>query len=210
MRASARVLGIALLFGLLSGCTNQTDGNPSASGGESESAPPGASDNVPSVAEPLNVAPYEKRPCALVEKDVIASLGNLGPGKADISSEDAKRLIGPNCDWSSRESVLSIGVVIDTIHRDHGSGGIKSVYAGKEQGLIEYVEEVTVPGHPGYPAAFSAAKDERDDGEYSLKVGVTDNLLIIVSSTNRDNPKKARPAALKVAASVLDTLKKGS
>lgn len=210
MRAGrAAALLLTLSLGLITGCSGQTERRPSSSG-DSHSSSSGLPEGVPHVTEPLDVAPFEKRPCVLVEKDAIASIGDLGNGTPDVNSPDAKRLVGPSCNWSSDKSVLSISVVIGTVHRDYGSGGIKGVYAGKEQGLIEYIDEVTVPGHPGYPAAFSGVTDERAEGEYSLKVGVTDNLLITVSATNWDSPKKARPSALKVAASVLDTLKEGS
>lgn len=210
MRAGRAVaLLLTLSLGLLAGCSGQTEGAPSSSG-DSQSSSSGLPEGVPHVAKPLDVAPFEKRPCALVEKEVIASIGDLGPGKPDVNSQAAKRLIGPSCDWNSDESVESVSVVIDTVHRDYGSGGIKGVYAGKESGLIKYVDEVTIPGYSGYPAAFSDAKDERDEGEYSLSVGVTDNLLIIVSSADWKHPTDARSSALKVAASVLDTLKTGS
>nr|WP_231104982.1 DUF3558 domain-containing protein [Haloechinothrix halophila] len=199
---------------MVASCSDRTAGDPSVSGqeGGSTSGDSGAgSPDVPQVKEPLDAGPYLKRPCDVIANSVINSVGNMRPGEPDVNSDTAKKLTGPSCGWFPKGNErVQFSLLFETVHRDNGTGGIKGVYKGKEVGLTDYVEPVDIPGHAGYPAAFSGSKDDQDKGECSLAVGITNNFLFSVHFTNWENPNQACPSALKVAASALDTLKEGN
>lgn len=212
VKTPAARLGLAAMFlGLVASCSAETGGSPTSTATGSGAADQGASGNtVPKVENPLDVAPYVDRPCNLVDKKVISSIGSFEPPEPDTDSKAAKKLTGPSCGWFPTDSGPTISTVIDTVHRDTGTGGMRGVYDGKEVGLIEYIQRKQIPGHPGYPAVVADTSNEVTSGQCPLHVGVSDDLLVIVTVTNDDKPDQACPAALKVAASVLDTLKKGS
>lgn len=188
------------------GCAAETEGAPSAN----QSSPGASASNVPQVENPLNAEPFLDRPCDLVDRAVLSGIGDFKAGKPDVNSEAAKKLIGPSCNWHSRGSGLDVGLAISTVHRDTGTGGIEGVYAGKEAGLIDRLKPVEIPGNSGYPAAFAGDNYDFERGRCPLTVGITNELAFTASVTSEGNPKEACSAALKVAASVLDTLKEGS
>ncbi|MFC6871039.1 DUF3558 domain-containing protein [Haloechinothrix salitolerans] len=200
------MLVVALVAG---SCSEATEGAPSGAGAipspSSES-----SESVPKVDDPLDVEPFLDRPCELVDPAALSKVGNFKPGSADVDSKAAKKLTGPSCSWHAKGSGPDAGLAIGTVHRDNGTGGIKGVYAGKEQGFIERLEPVEIPGHPGYPAAYAGGEDEFSRGRCPLAVGITNDLSIMVSITDRAHPERACSAVLKVAASALEALKKGS
>ncbi len=214
MRRLVLAFGAAVTITVLASCSDATAGDPSPAGqGDgSTNADPGVSDSeVPQVEKPLNAEPYLKRPCDVVAKSVINSVGNMRSGEPDVNSEAAKKLTGPSCGWFSKgNEQVQFSLVFETVHRDNGTGGIEGVYKGKELGLVDYVKPVEVPGHPGYPAAISGSNGDEQKGECSLAVGITNDLLFSVGFSDWENPQQACPSALKVAASALDTLKKGS
>ncbi len=214
MRKVVLALGAAVAITVLTSCSDETGGDPSPAGQEDGSTNGGSmtrESEVPQVEEPLNAEPYLKRPCDVVAKSVINSVGSMRPGEPDVNSEAAKNLTGPSCGWFSKGNErVQFSLVFETVHRDNGTGGIKGVYKGKELGLVDYVRPVEVPGHPGYPAAISGSSGDEQKGECSLAVGITNELLFSVGFSNWENPQQACPSALKVAASALDTLKKGS
>lgn len=214
MRKQILAFGAAVAITVLASCSDATAGDPSPAGqeGGSTNADSGGSESeVPQVKEPLNADPYLKRPCDVVAKSVISSVGNIRPGEPDVNSKAAKKLTGPSCGWFSKGNErVQFSLVFETVHRDNGTGGIKGVYKGKELGLVDYVRSVKVPGHSGYPAAISGSNGDEQKGECSLAVGISNDLLFSVGFSDWENPQQACPSALKVAASALDTLKKGS
>ncbi|MPY97802.1 MAG: DUF3558 domain-containing protein [Actinophytocola sp.] len=209
-----RIKRVPVLFAVLAvafsaaACSEQTKGSPT--GGAIVSPSAGDQVDVPQVEVPLNANPFLKRPCDLVEDSVLSELGDFQVPNEDVNSDAAKKLIGPRCNWHAKNHGPDVGLAINTVHRDNGTGGIKGVYDGKEAGLIDRLEPVKIPGNSGYPAAFAGGDDEFSRGRCPLAVGITNELSFTVSVTNRERPKQACSAVLKVAASVLDTLKKGS
>lgn len=203
------IIWLVVAVGLVASCATEVGGSPATTAPDSASQGQ-PSTTVPQVEDPLDVGPYLQRPCELVDRSVVSSVGSFEPPEPDVDSKAAKKLTGPSCGWFPANSGPTVGVVIDTVNRDMGTGGIRSVYDGKKAGLIEYAEPREISGYPGYPAVVAGDTDDVKAGQCPLHVGVANDLLVIVTVTNEDNPNQACPAATKVAASVLDTLKKGS
>lgn len=206
MRAAThRVLAAITLAFLVAGCTEETGGSPQTSG----PSQPGT--DVPKVANPLDAEPFLTNPCDLVAKSVVSEVGGTGAGKPDVNSDMAKQLGGPGCDWETEGGYFTIN--IRTVHRDQAAPhlkGIGSIYAAKnDPDLIEF-RELEIPGHAGYPAVIARNQDDVDDGSCPVRVGIADDLTFIADMINEDNPDAACNEATKVAASVLDTLKKGA
>lgn len=200
------VLSAIIVTVIFGGCSAETEGAPSAN----QPSQGASGSNVPQVEDPLNAEPFLDRPCDLVDRAVLSEIGDLKAGKPDVNSEAAKKLIGPSCNWHSKGSGPDVGLAISTVHRDTGTGGIKGVYDGKEAGLIDRLKPVKIPGNSGYPAAFAGDDYDFESGRCPVTVGITNELAFTASVTSEGNTKEACSAALKVAASVLDTLKKGS
>lgn len=201
----------AIALVLVAACSSETGGSPtSTTTGTGPSDQGAMASGVPTVENPLDVGSYVDRPCELVDKKVVSSIGSFEPPESDTDSKAAKKLTGPSCGWFPMGSGPTMSIVIDTVHRDTGTGGMRGVYDGKEVGLIEYTQRKKIPGYPGYPAVVAGTSNEVSSGQCPLHVGVSDDLLVIITVTNDDKPNQACPAALKVAASVLDTLKKGN
>lgn len=177
-------------------------------------APNAGQPNVPKVANPLNVAPYVDRPCDLVDKATLAEIGEMDPPEPDVDSDMAKRLTGPTCQWDATNGELDVRVSIQTVHSQYAAPnlkGIAGIYGGKESGLVDYLEPVEIPGHPDYPAVFAGQNTDKEFGGCPLYVGVADDMVFVARVSDRsESPKDACPATLKVAASVLQTLKTGS
>lgn len=201
---------------VLAGCSDGDNGGPFNPPGQT-GQPPGSTTastgdpSVPTVANPLNADPFVDRPCDLVDEQTVTEIGEMKPPEEDTTSESAKRLVGPNCTWFPKERGPDIGLQIHTVHREHGKGGIDAVYAGHRGGLTDYLEPVEIPGHPGYPAVFAGQASDKEPGHCPMYLGVANDLVIALSVTDLDGTMQDTcPATLKVAASVLQTLKAGS
>lgn len=208
--------GTILLAVALAGCSDGGDGDVFNPPGQTDQPPGtttsnGGQPNVPKVANPLNIEPFLTRPCDLVDDKTVAEIGEMQSPEQDVDSERAKRLVGPNCTWIAKERGPDIGLEIHTVHREQGGLGIGGVYAGYEGGVLDYLKPVEIPGHPGYPAVFAGQDSDKELGVCPLSVGIADDLVIAMRVTNPDDPSQDTcPATLKVAASVLQTLKAGS
>lgn len=217
MPASARgisaIFGAALLVGVVAGCSDTTDGTaqPPDLAQPSGSSPPPA-DNL-TVQKPLDAESYLNRPCDLVGSQTVAEFGGL-KAMPDVNSDRAKNLTGPLCTWDSDDSdapQFHVAIQVPTNEEaPEESKGIRGFYQGHEDGLTDYLEPVEIPGHPGYPAVFAGSDLDKEVGNCSLFVGITDTLTFVAGVTDRKNPSQACAGSLKVAASVLDTLKKGA
>ncbi|MGH3951477.1 MAG: DUF3558 domain-containing protein [Pseudonocardiaceae bacterium] len=196
--------------GLLAGCSEATPGEPQP-GSVTETRPDGGGNtDVPKVASPLDVEPFLAKPCDLVSESILGEMGFTKPGEADIDSKEAKKLIGPSCSWFAPDGGPNMHVAIHTPKRDNGNGGLASVYENKELGIFEFLTPTEVPGHPDYPAVFAGSKDYRAEGECTMFVGISDDLEFATGVKDRNNPAAACPAAQKVAAAVIETLKEGA
>lgn len=180
-----------------------TPGAPSSSGG--------GQGNVPKVTNPLDPGPFLNDPCKLVDDSIVAEIGDFQPGEADVTSDAAKNLIGPGCDWNNDDYSRLISVIIDTVHQKHAAPGFKGldgVYASHKEG--RYLEPVVIEGYPGNPAAFAGDLAKRDKGDCGLAVGIADDLVFNVTVLDENNPANACAVVPKVAGAVLDSLTKGA
>lgn len=206
------VVGLFLLAAM-AGCDDATEGE-GFPPGQTGSQPTGGPDAALKVQDPLDATPFLADPCKLVDNQIVSQLGPFDPGKTDVNSEMAKKLTGPGCEWSAGSNFgLNIDLRINTVHQEFaaaGSKGIAGIYGGKESGLVDYLEPVVIEGHPGYPAADAGQDGDREKGDCTLYVGISDELTFKSSVLNEDDPSQACPAAHRIAAAVLDSLKKGS
>ncbi len=209
MRRPMMLLSTSLMAaGLVASCSEATPGDPYPSPATETQAGNGGNSDVPKVATPLDAEPFLDRPCDLVPETTLKELGFTEPGKPDIDSQEAKKLIGPRCSWFDKGS-KDLAVAVHTPKRDNGQGGLTGVYENHKLGIFNFLEVTEVPGHPDYPAVFSGT-DRRSEGDCSTFVGISNDLNFVASVNDRDNPTKACPAAQKVAAAVIDKLKKGA
>ncbi|MPY78584.1 MAG: DUF3558 domain-containing protein [Actinophytocola sp.] len=195
----------------LAGCSSETAGEP-AGQVSSNSSPSSGSANggdIPdlTVSNPLNVDPFIDRPCDLVPKRVADSFGG-GTGQ-EAKGELADHL-GPSCNWDLKGNGRAFHVSLGSETRRMGGRGLVEIYENVKAGIGGYVEPTEIPGHPQYPAAFGTLDDDkRSEGYCPVNIGTSNDMVVTVAFENLVKPSQACPAALRVAASVLDTLKKG-
>jgi hypothetical protein len=192
------------------GCTQQADGNPNPTDDPGDTAGAEGHPEVPAVEEPLDVDPFVNRPCDLIVEDVLVKV-DMDPADPDSDPDNS---IGPTCVWLGDRSdakptdQMGLLIGIPLLIREDGDG-LAGTYRAYEAGQLAYLEMVEVPGHPEYQAAFSAGDDRRAQGHYPLEVAVADDLALEIQYTNETDPGNAEENALKVAAAVLDALKRG-
>lgn len=207
------IVGTALIVGTVAGCSDTTDGTPQPPG---QSRLPGESqapqDDL-AVQNQLNVEPFLDRPCDLVAKQIVENFGKM-KAEPDVNSERAKNLTGPACTWQPddiRGPSLSVEIhVPQSEAAEEHLKGIRGIYAAREDATTDYFEPVEIPGHPGYPAVITGGDVDKTTGDCPLFFGVTDTLTVVAAVTVHGNHSEACAGSLKVAASVLDTLKKGA
>lgn len=203
------VAAAAALLATLSGCQEETGGNPQSPG----QTPIGEIPANLKVQHPLNVEPFLSRPCDLIDKKVIAELGEA-QGKPEVDTSRAQTGTGPLCEWDKdllddTDLAVTIQVPINEAAEPHLKG-IRGIYAGHESQSDTYLEPVPVPAHPGYPAVYAGGNFNKTKGTCPLYVGVTDTLTVVVSTAIDDQYNKACEGSLKMAASMIETLKKGA
>ncbi len=209
IRASVFPLACIAAVVFLSACSPETSGKAQSSEQTNTSGAQTGDGNPAdiSVADPLDVEAFIGRPCDLVGKRVVRELGGGVPNEP--KGELAERL-GPTCEWELKSNGQYFYVSIGTVARDMGGRGLAELYENIEAGMNGYVESVKIPGHPDYPAAYGTlGEDERPAGYCPVNVATSNDLAITVSFENVSEPDRACSSALKVAASVIDTLKKG-
>lgn len=205
-RFLAAFLAAPAALALMVGCSSETTGEAHDSDASGQT---GSRDSLNlKVSNPLNVEPFVDRPCELVPQRTVAELGGGTPRepKGAVSNR-----LGPSCTWDLKKKSQLFHVLLGTAARDMGGNGLAELYANVRAGMGGYVEATDIPGHPEYPAAYGTlGKDKRSQGYCPVNVGTSNDMVITVSFQNREQPSQACPAALKMAGSVLDTLKKGS
>lgn len=206
-RRTAVSVTLAITVAVVTGCSSGNGGADSDPTTKPSSASP-----VPKIAKPLDVSAYLKKPCDLVDKSHVTQVGPLGSPKADVNSEEAKKMTGPKCDWiGSGDSGGGLGVAIQTTVTTQAAPGLKGMnglYQGYKSGLTDYYRPVTIPGHPEYPAAFVGHNTDKTTGDCYLYFGVRDDLDISVnagSGAHADYDKSCQ-AAQAAAKSALDKL----
>lgn len=201
VRPATAAAGACLLSILLASCSDEVGGAPESS--------PSKKPPVPTVSEPLNADRYLSRPCDLIGRDSVKELGGQGAGEADVDSELAKNLAGPNCTWDTADGWFD--VTVGMVHRDKAADslkGIAGIYAERDR--IAEFKPIEIPGSAGYPAVIARETVNVEGGSCPIYVGISNDLTFIAGMTNRKNPDAACDESVKVAAAVLDTLKKGA
>lgn len=196
---------------VLVGCSSEPSGEPEGEANPNSSSPSGSANlgEIPDLAisNPLDVDPFIDRPCDLVPKGIVDSFGG---GKAREAEGDLSDHLGPSCAWELNGDGRVFHVSLGTEARRMGGQGLTEIYKNVNAGIGGYVEPTEIPGHPEYPAAFGTLdKDKRSEGYCPVNIGTSDDMVVTVAFENLAKPFQACPAALRVAASVLDTLKKG-
>lgn len=203
-----RILLSVLLAVLLVSCSISTDGFPKP--GLSSTLPneSGSKHSPYSVDNPVDVTPYLERPCSLVSEDLLVSLGfPPSKGRAQVAKDDdVAALSGPYCGWSG-EGEGNLTVSLQSGNRDRGVGGLGGIKNLHDQGRFALWEETTIRG---YPAAYYALRDMRAQGYCSIAIGVADDMSVTVGADFFvEQPSRACVTAERVAAEVIDTLKRG-
>lgn len=209
IRLGQVLVTVAAVLAALSGCRGDTSGSP-------QSPEQTATEEIPAhlkVQDPLNIQPFLRRPCDLIDKKVIAELGEA-EGKPEVDTRRAKTGTGPLCEWDKAvldDTNLSVAIQVPTSEAaEPHLKGIRGIYAGHESQSDTYLEPVPVPAQPGYPAVYAGGNFNKTKGTCPLFVGVTDTLTVVVSTAIDDQYSKACEGSLKMAASMIETLKKGA
>jgi hypothetical protein len=194
---------VASVAFLLAGCTGSVAGNASPSPGVPASpSPTGQGANVPKVSHPLEIARYEREPCAALTSDQLATLGITTQPKPDLQDK-----LGPGCQWNAYDE---IGITVGAALLTAGSSLI-DLYKQHEQGAWPYFEPVSdVAGYPGVlmDGIRAAPKSTCD-----LSVAVRDDLIYSIQL--RIDPQKEEandPCSVvrKIGEMAVSTMKAGA
>jgi hypothetical protein len=200
----ARTLaGFLLLLGM-SGCATTEKGS-ALSVSPSSTVVPVASNlpssavlpahGAPKVASPLDTAVFLAEPCRLLTPAQANRLGVLFPGRSRQGAG------GQDCSWNS-ETGASVGVQFDTMTKL----GLSRTYELRDT----YKYFIEVPSVEGYPAVAAATVDSRDTGSCQLWVGVSDELVLLMTGdVSRAKQGKVEPcqATETAAAMAVRTMK---
>ncbi|MGH3467540.1 MAG: DUF3558 family protein [Thermocrispum sp.] len=209
-RGVATSLASLAMLVAAAGCSDEVHGSPQSPNQASGSGQAPAPADELAVRNPLNVEPFLRRPCDLVDKQTVDQIGDLNP-TPEVDTQRAKKFTGPLCEWLDEYALAQVAVVISVPHSEAAAEqykGIRGVYAGNVDDPAARFEAVEIPGHPGYPAVINQTDRDVSKGYCPIYVGVTDALTIIVSARNEEDPPKACDGTVAVTASVLATLKK--
>lgn len=162
---------------------------------------------MPKVSVPLDASKYVGDACAIVSKDVLASLRYTDPGEFQAQSNDSLfTKSGPSCLWKLRGEGIGLSVGIGTGNRDEGAGGLAGLYSGyRTKTLIRFLERA--PDVEGYPAIYFGAIDERPMGSCGLGVGIADDLAFDVYAQGYQGADDSCGVATQVASDIIKTLK---
>ncbi|MFF1615767.1 DUF3558 domain-containing protein [Amycolatopsis sp. NPDC058278] len=181
---------------LLTACTGKTG----TTDGSASPAPTGeATDNgAPKVPAALNVDGILTDPCSALSAAQQDDIGMVKPGKANQGPT------GPACRWHSASSSLNSVEVSPFTANKNGLSDIYAQKAGKP-----YFEPVTVAG---YPAVSTDVSDLRSSGDCPLWVGVSDQLVVVVTAQLGEGKNRATPCvvAQRVAEAMIQHLKEAA
>lgn len=188
---------VATVSLVLTGCSQQTPGNGSATPSASNS-PTSNGPVVPQVTNPLDTTKFEQNPCGVLSPEQAQQVANLTTSKLDAGAPG-----GPICAWRD-ENHNSIGFSLNR------TGGLTTLYRNHrpDDGYFEPVASVS-----GYPAVFASLVDGRSTGSCVLSVGVSNDVAMVVDAilggTSPDQ-KNPCPLAQKAAEAAIATLKAGA
>jgi hypothetical protein len=191
------------VFVLLAGCSDRVVGSESPSSSVATSTPAGGEDQaVPKVAHPLDVARYEKDPCATLTAEQLSQLGITTQAKPDLGNKQ-----GPACEWNAfDEAGLTIGATLLTV-----GSSLSKVYKQHDQGQWPFFKPVADVS--GYPGVLVDSLDAVPKGKCQLVVAVRDDLIysaqIDFDSDSKDYADPC-PVVQKAAEMAVSTMKAGA
>jgi hypothetical protein len=150
------------------------------------------------VDDPLDASRFLTDPCSVLTPAQLTTFGVSQPGNADTDSEIAKAA-GPICTWHADPEIDStIGVTWQSGNKN----GLADMYRMRDR--WKYFEETTVEG---LPAVFNDSLDNRDGGDCTISVGVSDTLTFRASETGVLDADGACARAKQVAAAAVVTIR---
>lgn len=196
--SSTRSAVVVLAATMLSGCSAETSGVPTATSPPAQpSGSSAGSGAAPDVRTPLHPARYRQQPCGLLTTAQVNELGVADDSRGDGSRSNPA---GAICSWTND------GVGVDIAWEATNKAGLDDLYA--QRSYLEYFEPTRVRG---FPAVFASALDSRQRGDCVLHVGVNGRDMFFVKFKAPDPPLRDRSCqqAQRAAGWVLDTLREG-
>ncbi|MFG1646332.1 DUF3558 domain-containing protein [Amycolatopsis sp. NPDC049252] len=187
--------GAFAALALLTACTGKT-GSGTTSGSASPVPTGEAADNgAPKVPAPLDADGILADPCSALSAAQQDDIGMVKPGSAEQGPT------GPECRWKSTASPLNSAEVSPFTANKNG---LSDIYAQKASSA--YFEPLTIAG---YPAVSTNVSDLRSDGDCPLWVGVSDQLVVVVTAQLGEGKNRATPCvvAQRVAEAMIQHLK---
>lgn len=199
----AHLVGLGVVV-LLAGCSGNDNGSSLGSGlgittstttSHRQASSATEDENAaPKVAKPLDVEGILDDPCDALATNQLSELGLTGRGETNTFGDD------DGCDWTLQGTSLSTVIIRPLVSDKNGLG---DTYDLKEH--KDYFEETRIGG---YPAVFASALDERDSGNCTLVVGLTDELAVSVDASFLDIDPC--PVAERTAEAMIEHLKDGA
>nr|WP_242613357.1 DUF3558 domain-containing protein [Herbihabitans rhizosphaerae] len=176
--------------------------SPQASRPTSSGATTSVRQSAPRVPNPIESASYLADPCRALSVERATALGLPAAGKR----LDAGSM--PGCDWyvpPTSPVGMSVGITFITMNKN----GLEDIYSGGQKGRYRYFEPTVVAGHP---AVFSGIADLRLQGDCSIAVGLTDQLVATakVQISNGSEKGNPCPVAARAAEAMIATMRGGS
>ncbi|OLT45475.1 hypothetical protein BJF85_18480 [Saccharomonospora sp. CUA-673] len=206
---TSAVIAAAAAGLILSACgTDPEQGQASPDNGGAPSAPASApaessaangNGEAPRVPDPIDVAPLDENPCAVLS-DAQVRDRNFEPGEARVQQGT------PECLY---EYTDGSGSRVAFVQVPDFTNGLDDVYARKD--AVALFEPTQVAGHPA--VITSNYSDDRDEGYCDLQVGLADNyvmsVMVQVGEDSDDYPRGCEVAEA-VAGDMIETLGGGA
>ncbi|HWE89279.1 MAG TPA: DUF3558 domain-containing protein [Pseudonocardiaceae bacterium] len=178
------VLCLAGIVGLATACSSGSgEGGPQPAGSTASTSAAPVS-GVPKVAHPLDASKFEAAPCSSVTASQLDALA------VPSASRDAQQdVTGTGCVWSAGTGTAANGMYLtwDTSH----TNGLGWVYQAGS--TWTYWVPLTVNG---YPAVQGGTVDNRQTGSCTIYVGVSDQLVFILTYKGSLLPQESKPCQL--------------
>lgn len=214
MRSRSTRLAAGLLVVLLSaGCTTTSQGEPGPATDQPETTEPTGSsgtdqpdegdlpsDGAPPVENPLDTTTFQQDPCLSLTAAQTKELN------VPTSGKPYEEVLGNGCEWRNDETRGKTNVVF----LDRDPRGLSALYKANKAGKWAYFEELSPID--GYPAITRDVVDDRDIGNCTVIVGVSDEIAFAtILQLSEANVGKKDPCevGVQVAGMALQTMKQG-
>ncbi len=179
-----------------------------------------ASTSTSSVAQELSI-PAElplsgliAEPCNVLPESTLSSYGYDSVGtelsEARDLGRDLEDLSGPTCGWNAEDDAGSQVLSVTLVEREagHAVGAFETARSHHQDEVLQLWEETTVSG---YPAAYWGVRDNRDRGDCSVLVAVSDKAVFsVMTSYYFDDPNRACGDAEELAENIIRKLEEGA